>query len=121
MVIEEIAAGFDDEDLLHPLVRDALDEARQQLDDLVEKVQSRRGAFDLSEPGKEELARLRKMRSTNLLPGWAPTAIAKCGRAGWRVVRQEALAGVKPGSHGRAILWVVGIFRNLYKQLLMDI
>jgi hypothetical protein len=42
-------------------VRDALDEARQQLDELVEKVQSRVGAFDLSEPDKEELARLRKM------------------------------------------------------------
>jgi hypothetical protein len=41
-------------------VRDALDEARQQLEELIEKVQQRVGAFDLPEPNEEELATLRK-------------------------------------------------------------
>jgi hypothetical protein len=60
VVLEEVAAEFDDEDPLHPQVRDALDEARRQLEDLVEHVQRRVGVFDLPEPDEEELATLRR-------------------------------------------------------------
>lgn len=60
VVLEEVAAEFDGEDPLHPRVRDALDEARQELEELVEKVQRRVGAFSLPEPDEEELATLRK-------------------------------------------------------------
>ena len=60
VVLDEVAAEFDGEDPLHPHVRDALDEARQELEELVEKVQSRVGAFSLPEPDEEELATLRK-------------------------------------------------------------
>jgi hypothetical protein len=60
VVLEEVAAEFDREGPLHPRVRDALDEARQQLEELVDDVQRRVGPFDLPEPDEEELATLRR-------------------------------------------------------------
>jgi hypothetical protein len=61
VVLDEVAAELDGEDPLHPRVRDALDEAGQQLEELVEKVQRRVGAFSLPEPDKEELTTLRRI------------------------------------------------------------
>jgi len=61
MVFEEAAAEFDGEDPVLPVVRRILEETRTEIEDLVEKVQGRVGAFDLSEPDEEELATLRKI------------------------------------------------------------
>lgn len=60
-VIEELAAEFDGEDPLDPFLRDALDKAKQELQDLIEKVQTRVGALDLPEPGDALLAKLRAL------------------------------------------------------------
>lgn len=59
MVFEELAAEFDGEDPLDPLVRNALDEAKQELEELVEKLQTRVGTFDLPEPDEALLTKLR--------------------------------------------------------------
>jgi hypothetical protein len=59
IVLEELAAEFQGEDPLPPPMRSVVDETRAELQELVEKTQRRVGPFDLPDPDKETLAKLR--------------------------------------------------------------
>jgi hypothetical protein len=59
--LDAIGEEFDGEDVLHPSVRERLDDARAMLTDLHERVQKYTGPFDLPEPDDELSALIERL------------------------------------------------------------